>query len=139
MTKTRREPVSPVDMVRGEVIFVTDGTGTEVLRGVFTVTNYYDSPQLKVGGVLVAVHNGHYEREVKVPTVGERFRAAPVGTTFTLDGTVRVRLSGDYYAVLPTVSTRAALPGTYELRSDFPPRWDGEPEGKAAWSFPTET
>ena len=136
MTTTKREPVNLADMVRGEVIIVSDGTGTEVLRGVLVQTGLYDKPQLKVGDVDVTVHNGHYEREVQVPTVGERFRAAPVGTTFTLDREVRVRLSGDYYAFLPAGATHQAYPSIHTLRSDFPPLWEGEPEDKAAWSVP---
>ena len=138
MTTTKREPVNPADMVRGEVIIVSDGTGAEVLRGKLVQTGLYDNPQLKVGDVLFTAHNGHYEREVKVPTVGERFRAAPVGTTFTLDGEVRVRLSGGYYASFPMNGNREAYPGIYTLHSNSPPLWDGEPEGKAAWSVPTK-
>ena len=139
MTTTKRESVDPSDMVHGEVIIVTDEAGTEVLRGEFLQNSIYAGPRfVSAHGFEITAHNGHYEREVKVPTVGERFRAAPVGTTFTLDGEVRVRLSGGYYASFPMNGNREAYPGIYTLHSNSPPLWDGEPEGKAAWSVPTK-
>lgn len=135
MTTTRREPVNPADMVRGEVIIVTDGTGTEVLRGKLVQTGLYDNPQLKVGDVLFTAHNGHYEREVKVLTAGERFRASPVGTTVTLGGKTRVRLPGDYYAF---TSVEKDEPTFAALSKYLPAHWEGEPEDEATWSFPTK-
>ena len=139
MTTTKRESVDPSDMVHGEVIIVTDEAGTEVLRGEFLQNSIYAGPRfVSAHGFEITVHNGHYEREVRVPTVGERFRAAPVGTTFTLDGKARVRLSGDYYVVINTKGN-GAQPSMRELTCHALAYWEGYPEDQVEWSFPTET
>ena len=136
MTTTKREPVDPSDMVRGEVIIVTDEAGTEVLRGEFLQNSIYAGPRfVSAHGFEITVHNGHYEREVRVPTAGERFRASPVGTTVTLGGKTRVRLPGDYYAF---TSVEKDEPTFAALSKYLPAHWEGEPEDEATWSFPTK-